>query len=223
MQRLRQITGHMAVADVSLSSFSSSSSSSSSLAVASVASVYSAHPVAATTTTATTTKTTTTKTRPSSPTSSTFANGGLVLRLLELHDYNKGYLQLLQQLTSVGAVDEEGYARRFNEMQRDTGVYHIMVIEDLAVKQLIGAATLFIEQKFQHNGGRLGNIEDVVVNSKYRGQRLGARVCQSLLDIGKAQGCYKVVLDCSEDNVAFYHKLGFDCYQDQEQLAIYFH
>ena len=35
------------------------------------------------------------------------------------------------------------------------------------------------------------------------------RIIQELMEVGKAAGCYKVILDCSEKNVGFYEKCGF--------------
>ena len=35
--------------------------------------------------------------------------------------------------------------------------------------KIIGSTTLFIEQKFIHNGGKVGHIEDVVVSKEYEG------------------------------------------------------
>lgn len=47
-----------------------------------------------------------------------------------------------------------------------------------------------------------------MVDSSYRGLRLGLRVIESLIETAKESGCYKVILDCSEDNVPFYEKCG---------------
>ena len=35
-----------------------------------------------------------------------------------------------------------------------------------------------------------------------------SRVIQALMEFAKAAGCYKVILDCGESNVAFYEKCG---------------
>ena len=35
------------------------------------------------------------------------------------------------------------------------------------------------------------------------------RIVDALVDAARAAGCYKVILDCAEDNVAFYSKSGF--------------
>ena len=34
------------------------------------------------------------------------------------------------------------------------------------------------------------------------------RVIEALMDFSSAAGCYKVILDCGESNVAFYEKCG---------------
>jgi glucosamine-phosphate N-acetyltransferase len=36
------------------------------------------------------------------------------------------------------------------------------------------------------------------------------RIIEELMKLGKAAGCYKVILDCSEKNVGFYKKCGFE-------------
>ncbi len=40
------------------------------------------------------------------------------------------------------------------------------------------------------------------------------------MHICKGQGCYKVILDCSEKNEGFYAKLGFQ--RKELQMALYF-
>lgn len=79
---------------------------------------------------------------------------------------------------------------------------------DLDKKKIIATATLLVELKFIRNCGKCGHIEDVVVDSTYRGQRLGLRVIEALMDAAKEAGCYKVILDCSESNATFYQKAG---------------
>lgn len=65
-----------------------------------------------------------------------------------------------------------------------------------------------MELKFIRGCGKCGHVEDVVVDASYRGQRLGARVVEALIEAAQKAGCYKVILDCSEDNAAFYEKCG---------------
>ena len=67
--------------------------------------------------------------------------------------------------------------------------------------------------------GLVGHIEDIVTHSEYRGLNLGRLVIETLKGIGKAKGCYKIILDCSEKNVAFYKKCGFA--QKEFEMAFY--
>ncbi|RTG90059.1 glucosamine-phosphate N-acetyltransferase [Schistosoma bovis] len=89
--------------------------------------------------------------------------------------------------------------------------YFIVVLEDATTSRIIGAATLFIELKFIHQCSKRGHIEDVIVDSRYRGMNFGRLLVDTLVHIGKHMGCYKISLDCSNEKVGFYEKLGFQC------------
>ena len=58
-----------------------------------------------------------------------------------------------------------------------------------------------------------------MVHEKARGKRLGKKIVTTLMALGKQLGCYKVVLDCSQDNVPFYEKCGFT--PKEHQMAWY--
>jgi len=75
--------------------------------------------------------------------------------------------------------------------------------------QVIGATTLLIEQKFIHDGGKVGHIEDVVVRKEYQGKGIGKKIVNALLKYAEKKGCYKTILDCSEDLIPFYESIGF--------------
>lgn len=132
----------------------------------------------------------------------------IVVRDLEAGDYHKGYLQLLSQLTKVGDYDEATFKARFDEMSKRSDTYKVVIIEDLDKRQIIATATLVVELKFIRGCAKCGHVEDVVVDSTYRGLRLGLRVIEALMAAAQELGCYKVILDCSEDNVPFYEKCG---------------
>uniref|UniRef100_A0A061RLJ3 Uncharacterized protein n=1 Tax=Tetraselmis sp. GSL018 TaxID=582737 RepID=A0A061RLJ3_9CHLO len=53
----------------------------------------------------------------------------LVLRALETRDFSKGFLQLLESLTSVGDVSEDAFKERLEEIQDRQPDYHVAVIE----------------------------------------------------------------------------------------------
>ena len=69
-------------------------------------------------------------------------------------------------------------------------------------------------------GGQCGHIEDVVTDAGARGGGLGRRMVEHLTGVARARGCYKVILDCSEDNEGFYTKCGFR--RKEVQMVQYF-
>lgn len=134
----------------------------------------------------------------------------LCTRWLSCEDYNRGYLSLLEQLTTVGA--DQITHDQFDDFVRTLSPNHvIVVIEDTTRKCIVAAATLFIERKCIHGMGSVGHIEDVVVDSRLRGKGLGREVVNFLTDYACTCGCYKVILDCASENVPFYEKCGFVC------------
>lgn len=144
----------------------------------------------------------------------------IVVRDLEAGDFHKGYLELLSQLTTVGDYSEEQFRARFEELHSRGDTYKVVVIEDVEKQRIIATATLFIELKLIRGCGKCGHIEDVVVDGSYRGLRLGLRVIDALTEAARGAGCYKIILDCSEENVAFYEKCGLT--RKEVQMVRYF-
>eukprot|EP01111_Echinosteliopsis_oligospora_P009189 TRINITY_DN2656_c0_g1_i2.p1 TRINITY_DN2656_c0_g1~~TRINITY_DN2656_c0_g1_i2.p1 ORF type:complete len:171 (+),score=46.31 TRINITY_DN2656_c0_g1_i2:132-644(+) len=145
----------------------------------------------------------------------------LVWRPLRIDDFNKGYKQLLSQLTDTGSLSSSIFEMRFNEMSSLPDTYYIVVCEDTTTKTLVASGTLFVERKFIRGGGKSGHIEDIVVHKQARGLNLGLRLIEILNEVAKNVSCYKVILDCSEKNVPFYEKCGFS--RKELQMANYFH
>ena len=71
---------------------------------------------------------------------------------------------------------------------------------------IIGVASLHIIEKMTR---KMGLIEDVAVDLKYRGKGIGKKLIQKLIVESKKQGCDKTVLNSTENNVPFYEKIGF--------------
>ena len=75
--------------------------------------------------------------------------------------------------------------------------------------KVVGTTTLLIEQKFIHQGGLVGHIEDVVIRKDYEGTGIGIKLVLSLLEYAKKKQCYKTILDCNDNVKPFYEKIGF--------------
>lgn len=143
-----------------------------------------------------------------------------VVRELEEKDLQRGFFETLSNLKSVGELsgDLERSKRILHEIKSNL-LYKIFV----AVKddgEVVGATTLLIEQKFIHNGGKAGHIEDVVTHKDFQGMGIGSSVVRKAIEAAKEAGCYKIVLDCSEENVPFYEKLGFRRHEVEMRLGL---
>jgi glucosamine-phosphate N-acetyltransferase len=127
-------------------------------------------------------------------------------------DLQRGFFETLSNLTEVGKICEDHEnARKVLHEIRSYPFYKVFV----AVKkdgEIIGSNTLLIEQKFIHNGGKVGHIEDVVTKNGYEGMGIGRALVGTSLRFAAQMNCYKVTLDCSEKNVPFYKKIGFKEY-----------
>ena len=82
------------------------------------------------------------------------ANDGpmLLVRQLEADDVDKGFLELLGQLTSVGNVTREAFLARLAEIR--AGPEHVYVVEENG--RLIATGTLLLERKFARSCGICG-------------------------------------------------------------------
>ncbi|KAI3995645.1 hypothetical protein MKX01_027152 [Papaver californicum] len=142
------------------------------------------------------------------------------IRRLDISDKSKGFIELLQQLSVCDSISDEEFKERFEEISKNGENHLIYVIEDEENKNIIATACLFVEKKFIRNCGKVGHIEDVVVDSNARGLKLGQRIVEFLSDKARSMGCYKVILDCDEKNIGFYEKCGFQ--QKGIEMSMYF-
>ncbi|KAJ4882740.1 Glucosamine 6-phosphate N-acetyltransferase [Raphanus sativus] len=130
------------------------------------------------------------------------------IRRLEISDKRKGYMELLGQLTVAGPLTDDEFDRRFEEIRSYGDDHFICVIEDESSGKIVATGSVMIEKKFLRSCGKVGHVEDVVVDSEFRGKNLGKRVVEFLTEHSRSMGCYKVMLDCSVEKKGFYEKCG---------------
>jgi glucosamine-phosphate N-acetyltransferase len=129
-----------------------------------------------------------------------------IIRELKEEDLWNGFLKSLDSLKQTSNIEKSKAKEIFQKINSNPD--HIIAVAELDGK-IVGATTLLIESKFIHDGGLVGHIEDVVVNKEYQGQKIGEKIMNYLIEIAKNRGCYKTILDCTEDVKPFYEKLGF--------------
>jgi len=129
-----------------------------------------------------------------------------IIRELRKDDLWNGFLTTLDSLRQASDIDRNKAEEVFEKINSNPD--HIIVVAELDGK-IVGTTTLLIEPKFIHGGGLVGHIEDVVVDKNFQGQRIGEKIMKYLFEFAKNRGCYKTILDCTDDVKPFYEKLGF--------------
>eukprot|EP00186_Timspurckia_oligopyrenoides_P002413 CAMPEP_0182443008 /NCGR_PEP_ID=MMETSP1172-20130603/1857_1 /TAXON_ID=708627 /ORGANISM="Timspurckia oligopyrenoides, Strain CCMP3278" /LENGTH=149 /DNA_ID=CAMNT_0024638143 /DNA_START=68 /DNA_END=517 /DNA_ORIENTATION=- len=143
------------------------------------------------------------------------------VRCLERGDWKRGYVELLKQLTVAPSMNQGQFEKVFEKMYGlgDDSMYETIVAVDTDTDRIIGAASAIYEMKFARGGCLCAHIEDVVVDSDFRGAKLGWRLIDALIQSARKRNCYKIILDCAEENVGFYQKCGFQ--RKEVQMALY--
>ena len=130
----------------------------------------------------------------------------IIIREIEEDDLEKGFLETLDFLRNTGDLDKNKANEILKKIKQNPNhIIHVAIDN----KKIVGSTTLLIEQKFIHDGGLVGHIEDVVVRKDYEGKGIGIKLVTSLLERAKEKNCYKTILDCKDDVKQFYERIGF--------------
>ena len=128
------------------------------------------------------------------------------IREIEEDDLEKGFLETLDFLRNTSGLNKNNAKKILKKIKQNPNHIIYVAITD---KKIIGSTTLLIEQKFIHDGGLVGHIEDVVVRKDYERKGIGIKLVTSMLEHAKEKNCYKTILDCKDDVKQFYEKIGF--------------
>ena len=130
----------------------------------------------------------------------------LIIRKIDESDLENGFLESLDNLRQASNL-EHNSAKSILEgiLENENHIVHVAELDG----KIVGSTTLLIEQKFIHEGGFVGHIEDVVVKKEFEGQGIGMKLVISLLDVANKKKCYKTILNCEDTLIPFYEKIGF--------------
>ena len=128
-------------------------------------------------------------------------------------DVEKGFLESLDSLKKASELNKTTAKVILKKIISNPN--HIIHVAELDGR-IVGSTTLLIEQKFIHKGGCVGHIEDVVVSKEFEGRGIGIKLVTSLLDVAGVKNCYKTILDCKDELIPFYERIGFK--QESNQM-----
>jgi len=126
------------------------------------------------------------------------------VREMQAEDVSATFLETLGGLSEVNLTVTE--AIEILQARRAAGFFTFVALVN---GRLAGTASLVVEQKFIHHGGKVGHIEDVVVHESHRRQGIGTALVQALVEVARSRGCYKCILNCFAHLVPFYTRIGF--------------
>lgn len=119
---------------------------------------------------------------------------------------NSSFFETLSNLREVGDISFDFAAKIFEDCAAK-GIITLVVEED---GKIIGTVRLLFEQKYYHGGRLAGHIEDVSTHKDHTGKGIASALIRRAIELCREKNCYKIILDCSDEFVGFYQKLGFE-------------
>lgn len=143
-----------------------------------------------------------------------------MIRQIKKTDLNDSLFSLLAQLS--GEVTSYNPDHLWGEYSLNPN--HITFVDEVKEvgkpASIVATSSVLIESKFLHCGSKVGHIEDVVVCKDARSTGLGQKIVQHCIDYARDSGCYKVILDCSNQNVPFYINCGMYLSENSMRIDI---
>jgi glucosamine-phosphate N-acetyltransferase len=140
------------------------------------------------------------------------------IKFIQIQDLNidsEKITKIYNQLTECPKLNNTQISNFKNVLCKNTKIYCMKVNNDI-----IGFGTIIIEQKITHNLCHVGHIEDIIIDKKFLKKGYGKKLINFLISIGRDNNCYKIILNCLEDNILFYEKCGFK--QKNVEMSLYF-
>lgn len=131
------------------------------------------------------------------------------------------YIKLLSELTTCDDISDDLFYTNITKINQ-MGLIIVAYIGTVAKIEIIGTGTIIIEPKIIRSGFSVGHIEDIVVNSLYRGKGIMRSIIDLLKEFAIHENCYKIILNCSESTCSsnIYTSCGFK--KNGIEMSLYF-
>jgi GNAT superfamily N-acetyltransferase len=121
------------------------------------------------------------------------------MEIIELNEkYVEKYLDIIKQLSIYSKISNDKLVKIKNRK------IYIIIKDEL----VIGTGSIFLLKKYHCKN--ICQIEDLVIDKDYRRNGYGIKLLEFLINEGKKYNCYKIMLDCKDENLPFYKKLNFN-------------
>jgi glucosamine-phosphate N-acetyltransferase len=134
------------------------------------------------------------------------------IREIEENDIESGgLLEVLENLAPVGGLSKPAAKAILKDIKSNPlhRIFVAVVQDGRNQGLIIGTTTLLVEPKFIFGGGRVAHIEDVAVRAEYQRKGIGFKLVNYATEQAAIMRCIRTVLDCSDENIPFYEKIGY--------------
>lgn len=134
------------------------------------------------------------------------------IREIEENDIESGgLLEVLENLAPVGGLSKPAAKAILKDIKSNPlhRIFVAVVQDGRNQGLIIGTTTLLVEPKFIFGGGRVAHIEDVAVRAEYQRKGIGFKLVNYATEQAAIMRCVRTVLDCSDENIPFYEKIGY--------------
>ncbi len=118
-------------------------------------------------------------------------------------------LQLLRQLWPDKHLNTSALRQVFDRALNSEMQAYVCATED---ERVVGFGSLTVKNNLWQEG-YLGHLDELIVDSKYRGQGIGTEILEYLITIARKRGCRRVELDSAfhrKEAHEFYKQHGFE-------------
>ncbi len=127
----------------------------------------------------------------------------ITFRQLEVSDYIN-FKQIVNEFRESN-FSYETFVETLNNCNKSSEIW--LILDDNVI---IGMGTIIFEYKFIFNTCIYAHLEDICISSSQRGKGYGKLIVNKLISRAKELKCYKVTLDCADNNIIFYEKCGLE-------------